>query len=249
MTNYLEKIELSKSIRKKLIYIEDQKEIRKDSLSYWLEDFNKKKFIEEIIAKMFFILSFILINFTCFFIGKEIMNFFDNYNFLIFSSQIIILVISNGYLLYQIYKINKWRRNKEYLNTIAKEKSRLFKIIYKNVNTSYKEFNYIKCEDFLTEAVEKVISKLTKPEKEFIIKNNKNKIFESIMYNKFPIGIEQGFFDFLRNEKNIEEVKKIDSQKIEKFLEEYIIDKEKAYLMLDKIKNKKEIINKQVISL
>lgn len=244
--NFIEEFKLIKSINNKLKYITKEKTKRVDSLVYWLKDFNLKMFLKESSFFALIISSAIILNGSFVFSAIEPSNWFEGYGFLIFSLTFVGFIILNALGLYIIYRLNKYRRNKEYFKRIKGKKTKLFKIIYRLMNSN-EIFSYIKYEKYKDDAIEKVIKELTEEEKELILRNPKSEYMRDI----YHFNTENKFFNYLRDSNKHKEIKSIPKLQLEDFIKRNIRDTEKAYLLLEKtkIEEKPVINNKRVISL
>lgn len=242
--NIVQKAKIIKKINKEINDIKKNIRKKEDSIVEIIKNKNLSIFLKDIlnISINGVILSCIIYFISRFSIFSKVS--FENYNFFIFLIQFFsILFITVGITCSFVYFLIKVR--KKYNNEKLKDKTELFKVIF---NILKNKTGFTTYQEYIEKDINKMIKNLSKEEKRILLKCKKFKFIHNDLY----MDINEQFYKELRNPYKKSKLKLLPKSVIENFIEEEIKDKEKAYLLLEKEDNKKEIINfknKKIISL
>lgn len=235
--NIVEKIKIMSSLNEKLERIKYKIYNNENSILLNIKNFKLRKILNNFV---FFTLSctsiFLIPSYFIYIVSRIPIFSYDSPLFIII---IIFGIVLGLYLLYLISLLSRKIKIKEYRNNVKGKKSKLFRNIY--ISLSYYVFQEIRYEDYLAKEVDNFIEKLKEKEKDILLKNYKE------IYNSNRWSMEEKLLNNLREKKDITEK---ETNQIKDYIEENITDKERAYLLIDKIKTNKNIIkNKKVICL
>tara|TARA_B100000073_G_scaffold348444_1_gene367334 strand:- start:1270 stop:1968 length:699 start_codon:yes stop_codon:yes gene_type:complete len=231
--NIIQKTKVVKKINKEINDIKKNIRKKEDSIVELIKNKNLNIFLKDILN--------ISINGGVLFYLMHLffeLSIFSN-SLLTLCFLFIVLGISFSFV-YFLIKVRK-----KYNNEKLKDKTELFKVIF---NILKNKTGFTTYQEYIEKDINKMIKNLSKEEKRILLKCKKFKFIHNDLY----MDINEQFYKELRNPYKKSKLKLLPKSVIENFIEEEIKDKEKAYLLLEKEDNKKEIINfknKKIISL
>lgn len=242
--NIIQKTKIIKKINKEINDIKENIIKKENSIIEIIKSRNLSIFLKDILNIS--INGGVLVGFINLFIELSIFlnSFFEGYNtFVFFMLTLCFLFVVVGISVSLVHFLIRSR--KKYNNEKLKDKTELFRVIF---NILKNKTGFTTYQDYIEKDINKMIKNLSEKEKRILLKCKNFKF----IHNNTYMDINEQFYKELRNPYKKSKLKLLPESEIENFIAKEIKDKEKAYLLLEKEDNKKEVINiknKKIISL